>query len=151
MLVHLVMLALAAPAGDVVPLPTTPPPVQCLVSLDKEGRIVLVGSVTEYRRETREVRMPDGSAVTEALIVPFVRFRTHLVAVKDVQVFDTQGKAVDAAKLPELLKERVPALVSADGRKVDPLHLRIVKEGTLVLVVPGWASQPVREALPPER
>jgi hypothetical protein len=145
------MLALlGAPTGDVLPLPTTPPPVQCLVSLDKDGRIVLVGSVTEYKPVVEERKQPDGKTVTRTALVPVVTFRTQKYALKDVQAFDTQGKPVDAKKLPELLRERVPALVSADGNKVDPLHLRIVKDGTLVFVVPGWQSRPVPEKLPPE-
>jgi hypothetical protein len=150
MLVWTLALTFAAPVPDVVPLPTTSPPVQCLVSLEGEGRIVLVNSVIEYRKETltREV---GGKLVSENVLVPVVTFRTQKYALKDVQVFDTQGKPVDEKKLPELLRERTPALVSADGKKVDPLHLRIVKDGTLVLVVPGWQSRPVRDTLPPER
>lgn len=150
MLVWTLALTFAAPVSD-VSLPTTPPPVQCLVSLDKDGQVVLVGSVTEYKPVQREKKQPDGSTRTETALVPVVSFRTQKYALKDVQVFDTQGKPVDAKKLPELLRERVPALVSADGNKVDPLHLRIVKDDTLVLVVPGWQSRPVRDTLPPER
>ena len=57
------------------------------------------------------------------MLVPVVSFRMQkYVALKDMQVFDTQGKPVDVEMLPELLG-RVPVGL-ADGNKVDPLHLR---------------------------
>lgn len=142
------ILAAPVPADAVAPLPTTPPPIQCLVSIDKEGRLAMVTSIVDMRPVAESIAQPDGKVVTRTKMVPVVSFRTQVLPLKDVQVSDTQGKPIDPKKLPELLKERVPALVSADGNKVDPLHLRIVKDGTLVFVVPGWQSRPVAEKLP---
>jgi hypothetical protein len=141
-------LTLAAPVPDRVELPTTPPPVQVLAGMDKDGHVVLVGSVTEYKTFPRQ-REVAGKVVTENVTVPVVSYRTQLLATKDVQVFDTANKPVDAKKLPDLLKQRVPALVSADGKQVDPLHLRILKEGTLIFVVPGWQARQAPAELPP--
>jgi hypothetical protein len=53
-----------------------------------------------------------------------------------VQVYDTTGNSVSPDKLREVLARESPALLSADGSPVDPLHLRLYKEGTLIFVVP---------------
>src|SRR5262249_49817852 len=55
---------------------------------------------------------------------------------KDVQAFDTRGKKLDAKALKKALSKEVPALMSADGKPVDPLHLRLIKDGTVILVLP---------------
>ena len=55
---------------------------------------------------------------------------------KEVEVLDTKGKTIDAAEVAKLLKEETVALASMPGQKVDPLHLRLVKEGTLVFNLP---------------
>jgi hypothetical protein len=61
---------------------------------------------------------------------------------EEVQVYDTRGKAVSPKKLPGLLKGETFVLVSADGKPVDPLYLRLVKEGTLVFVLPAPPTPP---------
>jgi hypothetical protein len=149
-----IALLLGSPVpADTVELPTTPPPLQVLASINKDGSIVLVDSVTEYKTvpRTRIFKTPDGKEKTETIEVrvPVVSFRSNVFPTKDVQVFDTKNNPVDVKKLPELLAKRVPALVSVDGNKVDPLHLRVVKEGTLVFVVPAWQARPVPTELPP--
>jgi hypothetical protein len=55
----------------------------------------------------------------------------------EVQAFGTDGKRLDRkAILARLSKEEVPVLVSSDGREVDPFHLQLIKEGTVILVLP---------------
>jgi RNA polymerase sigma factor (sigma-70 family) len=53
---------------------------------------------------------------------------------KDVQVFDTTGKKVGDKELAKLLKDETVAV--AAFAPIDPLHLRILKEGTLVFILP---------------
>ncbi len=60
----------------------------------------------------------------------------------EVKAYDTRGKVVQPKKLPELLKGETVVLVSADGKPVDPLYLRLVKDGTLVFVLPASAIPP---------
>jgi hypothetical protein len=74
------------------------------------------------------------------------REQTDRPDVKDVKVYDTAGKQIDAKALPALLKKETPALYRCDGEKPDPLHLRTVKEGTLVFVwsAPKAPRLPVR-------
>jgi hypothetical protein len=35
-----------------------------------------------------------------------------------------------------VLRKPTPALLSIDGKPVDPMHLRLVKDGTLIFVGP---------------
>ncbi len=88
---------------------------------------------TFYRPVTRIV--PDrGIPVTS-----YERTETWLsvnYAIEEVKTYDTRGKEVERKKLPGLLKGETLVLVSATGQPVDPLYLRLVKEGTLVIVLP---------------
>jgi hypothetical protein len=69
---------------------------------------------TEYRYETREVMVK------------------HLL--RGAEYYNAKGEKV---KQEDALKRLTPGtivLVSADGRKVDPAYLRIIKDDTLILV-----------------
>jgi hypothetical protein len=59
-----------------------------------------------------------------------------------VQVFDSKGKKIDKKKVANLLKKEKVALASMGGQKVDPLHFRVIKEGTLVMVLPAPKGLP---------
>lgn len=117
-------------AGDTPRLPSGPAPVQVIARMGDKGSLVLVIPYTEYVKE--EVNDGTGSI----RIVPERREETRTVPLKEVKVYGTDGKEVDAKRLPELLGQPVPALCSADGKAVDPLHLRLVKDGTLIFVGP---------------
>jgi RNA polymerase sigma factor (sigma-70 family) len=71
----------------------------------------------------------------------------------DVQVVDTKGKPVDKKELPKLLKEETVAMASLWGQPVDPLHLRVLKDGILTFVLPmpkpGAPGAAVFPAFPP--
>jgi hypothetical protein len=54
----------------------------------------------------------------------------------DVEILDTKGKKVDKKELPKLLKEETVAMASLYGQPVDPLHLRVLKDGILTFVLP---------------
>jgi hypothetical protein len=60
----------------------------------------------------------------------------------DVDVLDVKGKKLDKKDVAKLLKEEAPALASLYGQKVDPLHLRLVKEGTLIFELPMPKNMP---------
>jgi hypothetical protein len=62
------------------------------------------------------------------------------------------GRAIDAKELRKRLKKETVVLFSADNRPVDPLHLRLYKEDTLVFVLPSGpppAAQGNTSAAPP--
>jgi hypothetical protein len=52
------------------------------------------------------------------------------------RVYDTEGQVVRLKELRKRLKGETLALISANGRPVDPLHLRLYKEDTLIFVLP---------------
>jgi hypothetical protein len=56
---------------------------------------------------------------------------------EDVTILDTKGKEIDRRSIPKLLKEETVVMASLSGQPVDPLHFRVLKEGTLTLVLPA--------------
>jgi RNA polymerase sigma factor (sigma-70 family) len=60
----------------------------------------------------------------------------QLVGAAELQAFETDGRAVGAKDLTDRLQTMTAVLVAADGRKPDPMYLRAVKPGTLILVPP---------------
>jgi RNA polymerase sigma factor (sigma-70 family) len=107
-------------------LPKGLPPVQVVVSLTKEGNLV-VESEHGMPMPVRGV----GAAIR--LVQPQGHMKL-CYGVQDVQVLDTKGKEVGKTELAELLKEETVAVASFG--QVDPLHLRILKEGTLAFILP---------------
>ena len=72
-----------------------------------------------------------GGAIVNGKMEPAV----HTYELKDVQVFDTKGNKVDDKALKKLLKDETVAM-AVWGDKLDPLNLRVLKEGTLTFVLP---------------
>jgi RNA polymerase sigma factor (sigma-70 family) len=62
--------------------------------------------------------------------------QTQTYDLDDVQVMDNKGKKVDTKELAKLLKEETVAMASFYGQPVDPLHLRVLKDGILTFVLP---------------
>lgn len=160
------------------PLPTryNPPPRQVLAraTADDTGRVTLTvrDLVAVPVTEKFNVAVPvtvqrnvQGRTVTETRMVTETREMTVLKPVKwrltpikfdgvsGAMVFDTRGTKVEPNRLPQLLKDETPILVSATGLMVDPFYLKTVKEDTLVLVVPpGTLLAPgEEEPQPPSR
>jgi RNA polymerase sigma factor (sigma-70 family) len=119
-------------------LPISPPPYQVLVSLAKNGRLA-VKTVTLIRKQTPALTS-DGRSV--ASYRPDHLLATSHYDLGDIEVFDSKGKKVDKERLPELLKVEIPALLYSSQEKLDPLHLRLIKEGTLVFVLPHSEATP---------
>jgi hypothetical protein len=55
----------------------------------------------------------------------------------EVQVLDTQGKKVGKKELAKRLKAETVAVASFGALPLDPLHLRVLKEGTLIFILPA--------------
>jgi hypothetical protein len=86
---------------------------------------------------------PGGAAVGQVVIAPGkAKIQSHTYDLDDVQILDTNGKTIDKKDLPKLLKEETVAMASMFGQPVDPLHLRVLKEGTLTFVLPGLKKGP---------
>jgi RNA polymerase sigma factor (sigma-70 family) len=146
-----------------VNLPMGPPPVQVLVSLGKDGKLVV---------KTESIAMGLGAAALPPLpaggipaplpggavpprppgggmpgILPIGGIgggfkptppgpKESSYDLKDVRVLDTRGKKISTKELAKVLKEETVAVASFGGFPLDPLHLRILKEGTIVFLLP---------------
>jgi hypothetical protein len=55
---------------------------------------------------------------------------------KEIQALDTKGEEISKEELAKRLKEETVGLAMFGNRPPDPLHLRILKEGTLVFLLP---------------
>jgi RNA polymerase sigma factor (sigma-70 family) len=62
--------------------------------------------------------------------------RSQTYNLDDVTVLDTKGRKLDKKTVVKLLKKETVALASMWGQPVDPLHLRVLKDGLLVFVLP---------------
>jgi RNA polymerase sigma factor (sigma-70 family) len=125
---------------DAIDLPTGPAPYQSLASVNKNGQIVLRGQIVEYHQ--REVVDPSG--VKQKYYEPVLEVKSRTCVSGGVHVYGTDGKEIEEAVWAKRLKKEIPVLVSADGQPVDRRHLRLVKEGTLVLVERPIKGKPLR-------
>jgi hypothetical protein len=136
-----------APVEEDVKPPKGPQPLQVLAHVAEDGNIEITQVLTVYRAETRtRVVNVNGTPVSQqyTVTVPQAVPVTRRLLAKSVQVSTAGGKAVDPKDVPAKLKKPTPVLLSADGNKIDPFYLKIVKEGTLVLVMPGFTVGEVR-------
>jgi hypothetical protein len=101
-----------------------PPPVKRVAVIKGGGRVVILKMKMYHLIE---------NGVQVATITRTWETDTDL---KKVWACRTDGTSVGPKALAKLLKNRVKVLVSADGNKVHPVHLRGVKKGTLVLILP---------------
>jgi hypothetical protein len=142
------VLAAPAPRVDDPPVPTGPAPQFAIVRLAGDGNLVQRELVPVTTQKIVVVKVNvQGTVVTRHQAVNVIEYKQveKMTRVKGLQAFDTFGKPVLAEKLPELLKKDTLVLISADGKLPDAGYLRIVKEGTLILVLPS----PTAPELPP--
>jgi RNA polymerase sigma factor (sigma-70 family) len=112
-------------------LPTTPMPGQAYISMGGKGdQLVVRDKVISYQPVERV-----GKKITDFKKVDTERLRAFDLA--QVKIHDSHGKKLDAKAVRKLLKGEKLALVYPDGQDLDPLHLRVIKEGTLVVVLPA--------------
>jgi hypothetical protein len=92
---------------------------------------------------------------TWTVLVPVQRQVVQKIDGEKVEIYGIDGKKISPEEVRKLARKTVPALLSADGKPVDPFYLRLAREGTLVIVVstkgPGPAFAPNREKLKPDR
>jgi RNA polymerase sigma factor (sigma-70 family) len=136
---------------DRVNLPRGPAPVQALVKLSDDKKFISVQTLRSwYEPVTIDV---EGKKTTTYLLKD--KATTTNYNHDAVQAYDVQGKMIvklDMTKLSKLLKEETIALVlHSGGVPIDPLHLRLLKEGTLLFVVQPALEPSVAPVLPPVR
>jgi RNA polymerase sigma factor (sigma-70 family) len=124
-------------------LPSGPLPQQAMVSLDEDDALVVQMRVV-YVEPVTTIR-PDGHSVTSYRQRDTLQ--THQSPRGEYQAYDTKLKKISLKELRKRLPEETPALVfrTMQGKRIDPLHLRFIKEGTLIIALPA----PAIPALPP--
>jgi hypothetical protein len=136
----------AAPAG-----PGGAPPEQAVAIIDGEGKL----RITQISFPCGYGNGPGGSATETAVLVKrgadkvrvkvkvnsLVLTTTELPA-NVVDAYTVDGKPIAAEKLAAMLAKERTVLISRDGKKIDPFHLDLYKEGTIILVPPADALQP---------
>ena len=139
-------------------LPIQPAPTQVLASIDGDGKLVVkhavitcvpVGPPALPGKELPAPPRAQGDtapAVAEAKpavqLRAAVELRAETYDLDKVQVFDNKGKKVASKQVRQLLKKETVALVSLWGQKVDPLHLRVLRDGILVFELPPPKGMP---------
>ncbi|HMF15613.1 MAG TPA: hypothetical protein VKE98_00330 [Gemmataceae bacterium] len=135
-------------------LPIHPAPTQVLASIDGDGKLVIKHAFINFvpvgppAPPLKEVPALPGAqnnaapAIAIAKMKPAVEMRAETYDLDKVQVFDNKGKKVTSKQVREVLKKETLALASLWGQKVDPLHLRVLRDGILVFELPPPKGMP---------
>ncbi len=111
-----------------------PAPRSMRASMDTAESILLVVTTTQYRTVYRTEATNRGLTIA-AQMVPYTISEKRFARSQDVRAYDAANREIDRRKLPELLAKERNVLVSADGKMVDPRHLRNVEKDTIILVI----------------
>src|SRR5262245_65746211 len=90
-------------------------PTQVIASMGKDGRVIIRTTVIEFQNANLMVKEQS------------VSFDVGQLAISKID-----GKPVDPKTLRDRLGKETAALVATDNQPVDPIHLRLIKNGTLV-------------------
>ena len=123
--------------------------VQGIVVL-KDGKLIV--KTNEASSYTPVTEVINGKRVTK--YVQGAEVTTSVYEAKDLKVTVVGGKRVSEKELPRLLRKEIIALITYSGEEFDPLHLRFIKDGTLLIhlsrpepapatAVPAWTSPAV--------
>jgi hypothetical protein len=116
--------------------PGSPPPRMAFAVMTGNGTLIVRMPTTTYVPVTSYVEQ-DGKEVPRTTYQVETKEGLRRFAPEEVRAFGTDGKRLERKTLlARLSKEEVPVLVSSDGREVDPFHLQLIKEGTVILVLP---------------
>jgi hypothetical protein len=102
---------------------------QVRVRLDKNGKLV-VKTVVRSGLDIRALQQ--NTPPPEVINIQIQRYD-----LADVKVVNSRGKTIEETDLAKMLKKETVAMASLHGEPVDPLHLRVLKEGTLVFALPA--------------
>jgi hypothetical protein len=121
------------------------PPQQVLASIDARGNLTITQVACacpgELMGPFAVPALPEGEkapakAKAKVKVTNLMVTMTEMPA-KEVQAFTAEGREIPAERLATLLAKERTVLVALDGKKVDPFHLQLYKEDTIVLVPPA--------------
>lgn len=118
-------------------LPDGPAPIVTLAHIDDQGRLSVYLPTTVYVPTVSYASSGKNEAVPVTTYRAETQERPQTFRPADVKASRVDGARIESAELVKWLGTReVPVLVSADGKPVDRRHLRVVKEDTVILIVP---------------
>jgi hypothetical protein len=143
----LLLTAMAQPVPPPPPgLPADAPggiaPEQVMASIDAKGKLTIVHVTCNcYGPATQEttVEVPakkDEKPTKVKVKISSVVMTTAELPAKHVEAYTAGGERIETEKLAKLLAKERTVLVAMDGKKVDPFHLQLYKDDTIVLVPP---------------
>jgi hypothetical protein len=142
----------AAPPGI-----TGVPPVQAQASFDGKDKLRIT-YVTCTGSNENSMDLPNAKGrdnIPVKVTSSALAVLTVELSPKHVGAFTVDGRTIPADKLEELLAKERSVLVAAEGKKVDPFHLKLYKDDTIVLVPPtnllnlgGYGAYPTTYGTP---
>ena len=93
-------------------------------------------------RERTEEKDGKQVRVKQSVREPRLLRKYRKKSLADLVITNAAGKKLTAKEVLNALQKPTIVLISSDGKKVDPYYLRIVRPGTLVIVVKGkpWSD-----------
>lgn len=138
----------AGKAGEPDLPPPGIPPVTGLAVMAEGGRLLRLRELSCVYVPVERPAKPGepGSAENVASYAPVTQLVELRLDAAQTPVYGMDGRRVDPKKLAELLRKETPVLIAKDGKMVDPFHLRLIKEGTLIVAPPVAAAPPLAPA-----
>jgi hypothetical protein len=129
-----------APPDEAIKPPQGLPPTQVIASVTKDGEFEITQTRLVPARHTEERTTAAGVKYTVQVVSYRPVQETRRIKGEGVKVYTTAGKEVSPKDVPDKLRKPAIVLLAADGKKVDPFYLKIIKSDTLVLVAPVMAA-----------
>jgi RNA polymerase sigma factor (sigma-70 family) len=124
-------------------------PVMALAVLGKEGRIVVRWPEHYYEPRERAGQInPTGDYRVVTIYEQVNTYASRSVEAREVRAYGTDGQPIEPKALEERLRKPTPVLVAQDGRPVSAFYLQVIKEGTVILVVPPALKVPPPPSVP---
>jgi hypothetical protein len=92
---------------------------------------------------------PGRKGVDEPVLEPIWLPQTETFRIDEVRVYDTHRRLIGYKELARRLRKETLAVVYYPGRALDPLHLRLFKEGTLVFDLSAGQALKLELEAPP--
>jgi RNA polymerase sigma factor (sigma-70 family) len=146
--------AVAPSANSKLNLPSGPAPVQVLAILDQDGKLVITwvqpppsGPAPVDPALPGAPRGGGGGGLPAAggVLLPgsgppspvaqWVGTQKHQYDLDTVQILDTNANKIDRKEVTQRFKKEIVAMASWSG-PVDPLHLRVLRDGMLTIILP---------------
>jgi RNA polymerase sigma factor (sigma-70 family) len=121
-------------------LPKGEPPRQALASLEDDGALTLKFRHLYLTPVTTQRVRPDGGVTATTTYRQSNAINITRVGIGEYRAYSAKLKKIVPKDLRKLLAEETPVLVFWSGDKIDPLHLRFIKDGTIVIDLPRPAT-----------